>query len=70
MNEIKPKKLSLSAETLRPLTPGELEDVNGGGTIWNTIKKTVTIATRNICPSVTVETVTRVLNCNGNGQAQ
>ena len=65
MKEIKSKKLALSAETIRPLSPEELDGVAGAG-ITKTIVKTVTWATRNVCPSVTIETATRLLGCNGN----
>ena len=61
MSAIKPKKLSLSTQTIRSLTPVELDGVDGG------VNWTVPIrwVTRNVCPGVTIETATRVLGCNG-----
>ena len=63
------KKLSLVRETLAPLSPSDLEDVNGGtnsAILRSAIKVTAWI-TRNACPSISIETVTRALGCNGNG---
>ena len=61
MSAIKPKKLSLSTQTIRSLTPVELDSANGG------LPWTVPIrwATRNLCPGLTIEAATRVLGCNG-----
>lgn len=62
MSAIKPKKLSLSTQTIRTLTSDELVGV-GGGANWT---RPITWVTRNVCPSVTIETATRLLGCNGN----
>lgn len=61
------KKLSLDRETLAPLSTADLADVNGGtgGVIRATVAATKWL-TRNACPSITIEAVTRLV-CPGNG---
>ena len=66
MSAIKPKKLSLSTQTIRTLTTDELAGVDGGVN-WT---KPITWVTRNVCPGVTIETATRLLGCNGNNNGQ
>jgi hypothetical protein len=62
------KKLSLERETLAPLSSSELENVNGGtGALCRATWAGIKWLTRNACPSITIETATRVLGCNGNG---
>jgi hypothetical protein len=56
---MKPKKLSLERETLAPLSPSDLAQVNGGD--FTDIVRTVT---RYLCPTTTT-VATRLLNCNG-----
>lgn len=66
MSAIKPKRLSLSTQTIRSLTPVELDRVDGGAG-WTVPIRWVT---RNVCPGITIETATRVLGCNGNNGGQ
>ena len=55
---MKPKRLSLERETLVPLSPSDLDKVNGGD-LFNTIG----LVTRYVCRP-TVELATRAFNCN------